>query len=518
MPEHPEADWRRSVGRPAKSQAVKRRELSRDTAAHVCHKVGLDENLRGRDERRAKCNATRQALLAEPAIDEGGVIETRRYFELLERRERRRSQVAVARRVTLAHDNHDLILEQLRRRKTLALVFHDAERQIQVTAVETLRKVERPARPDREAHGGRDRRHCCGEARRDEKSGVVVERQVEAPIGRRGFEHHWLEGGSQFGQCVAKRLSQRLGAGRRGHAGWSSHEELVADQITQSAERVAHSRLTQSNAGPGSGDAALAHDRVEDGQQVQVERAQIHNGYVCVRTIHFKHEPHPSMSSRTSWRWRGGFRQRVLARVLVIDSDDAVRREVISILGAAGHETIEANNGDRGLRLFYAEAPDLVITAIFVSDRDGLEVIADIRRAAYDGPIIAISGGRASRRALYLRVARMLGADDSLAEPFSASELVESIERLFARGGEGRMQQLLESIHDETDPERKKTLIALLAEELAKHPARSEFVRRRTIERLIELIYDETIADCRVALTALLAAEEAAGLAKGDRP
>jgi DNA-binding response OmpR family regulator len=208
----------------------------------------------------------------------------------------------------------------------------------------------------------------------------------------------------------------------------------------------------------------------------------------------------------------------VLARVLVIDSDDAARREVISILGAAGHETIEANNGDRGLRLFYAEAPDLVITAIFVSDRDGLEVIADIRRAAYDGPIIAISGGRASRRALYLRVARMLGADDSLAEPFSASELVESIERLFARGGEGRMQQLLESIHDETDPERKKTLIALLAEELAKHPARSEFVRRRTIERLIELIYDETIADCRVALTALLAAEEAAGLAKGDRP
>jgi hypothetical protein len=87
---------------------------------------------------------------------------------------------------------------------------------------------------------------------------------------------------------------------------------------------------------------------------------------------------------------------------------------------------------------------------------------------------------------------------------------------LFETGG--RRIQLLESIYDETDYERRKTLIASLAEELAKHPARSEFVRRRTIERLIELIYDETIAECRRALTALLATEEQRASPRANGP
>jgi DNA-binding response OmpR family regulator len=207
-----------------------------------------------------------------------------------------------------------------------------------------------------------------------------------------------------------------------------------------------------------------------------------------------------------------------LARVLAIDTDEAVRREVIDILRAAGHQPIEATNGDEGLRLFYEETPDLVITAIWISNRDGLEVITEIRRAAYRGPILAISGGEASRRALYLRVATMLGADDSLAEPFSASELLDRIEPLIGRAGDGRnTQQLLASIYNEADDERRTTLIAFLAEELATHPAGSEFVRRRTIERLIELIYHETCRDCRRALTAVLAAEEAAGLDRCDQ-
>ena len=211
-------------------------------------------------------------------------------------------------------------------------------------------------------------------------------------------------------------------------------------------------------------------------------------------------------------------RRQALPKVLVIDSNEAVRLEVIDILRAAGHETVEATNGADGLRLFFEESPELVITSIFIPNKDGLEVIAEIRAAAYHGPVIAISGGETSRRALYLRVAAMLGADATFAEPFSARELVESIKHLVGSGRGDRTQQLLESIGDETDYERKKTLIALLAEDLAKHPARSEFVRRRTIERLIELIYNETIADCRGALTALLAAEEAAGPAGGRQP
>jgi DNA-binding response OmpR family regulator len=115
---------------------------------------------------------------------------------------------------------------------------------------------------------------------------------------------------------------------------------------------------------------------------------------------------------------------------LVVDDDANVRREIVDILVAAGHEIIEAGSAEEGLRLFRESAPELVITDVVMPNMDGLEVITELRRGAFDGPIIAISDAAATRRAVYLRLARMMGADDSLAEPFSASELIEAIERL----------------------------------------------------------------------------------------
>jgi DNA-binding response OmpR family regulator len=119
-----------------------------------------------------------------------------------------------------------------------------------------------------------------------------------------------------------------------------------------------------------------------------------------------------------------------VARILVVDDDAKVRREIVDILIAAGHEIFEAISGEEGLRLFSERAPDLVITDVVMPSQDGLEIITELRRRAFGGPIIAISGGDPRRRAVYLRLARMMGADESLAEPFSASELTEAIERL----------------------------------------------------------------------------------------
>jgi DNA-binding response OmpR family regulator len=113
-----------------------------------------------------------------------------------------------------------------------------------------------------------------------------------------------------------------------------------------------------------------------------------------------------------------------------------VRREVVSVLSVGGHETVEANSGDEGLLLFENGAPELVITAVVMPDKDGLEIIGELRRRAFDGPIIALSNGGAIRQALNLRLARMMGADESLAEPFSASDLIEAVDRV--QGGRKR--------------------------------------------------------------------------------
>ena len=64
-----------------------------------------------------------------------------------------------------------------------------------------------------------------------------------------------------------------------------------------------------------------------------------------------------------------------MARVLLIDDDSSLREVVKFILTDAGHEVLEAADGDEGVRLFEAEAPDLVLTDMRMPGRDGLEIL-----------------------------------------------------------------------------------------------------------------------------------------------
>jgi two-component system response regulator YesN len=123
-----------------------------------------------------------------------------------------------------------------------------------------------------------------------------------------------------------------------------------------------------------------------------------------------------------------------VAKILVVESEGEVRRKIVDTLIGAEYETLEASDGREGLALFLEDRPDLVFTAMVMPHVEGLELIAELRRRGYDGPIIAISDTRASRRALYLRLANRLGANDTLAEPFSASELLWTVERLLPSG------------------------------------------------------------------------------------
>ena len=64
-----------------------------------------------------------------------------------------------------------------------------------------------------------------------------------------------------------------------------------------------------------------------------------------------------------------------MASVLVIDDDPVTRTVVRAILESAGHTVSEADNGHTGLVMFYANSPDLVITDIFMPQKDGIETI-----------------------------------------------------------------------------------------------------------------------------------------------
>ena len=122
-----------------------------------------------------------------------------------------------------------------------------------------------------------------------------------------------------------------------------------------------------------------------------------------------------------------------MASILVID-DNAALREVLRIgLETAGHNVREMRNGREGVRAFRKEPCDLVITDIFMPDRDGLELIEALRRTHPQVKIIAMSG--ASGTMDYLPVAQSLGAARIIRKPFAVPTMLTVVAELLGRQG-----------------------------------------------------------------------------------
>ena len=127
-----------------------------------------------------------------------------------------------------------------------------------------------------------------------------------------------------------------------------------------------------------------------------------------------------------------------MAKVLIIDDDASMRRTVGRILTRAGHEVAEAPDGVEGFKLFRTNRPDIVVTDIFMPNKDGIETILDFRREYPSTLILAISGGSATLDGRtfvphYLNAAHVLGADGMLAKPFRAEDLLREIDKLLRR-------------------------------------------------------------------------------------
>lgn len=114
-----------------------------------------------------------------------------------------------------------------------------------------------------------------------------------------------------------------------------------------------------------------------------------------------------------------------MQRILVIDDDAQLRGFVREALTRADYEVVCAEHGKQGLQVFKEQAFDLVITDLFMPEKEGCETIMELRRLAPDVRIIAISGGY--RRADCLPIAKQLGARMTLNKPVPMKELLEAV-------------------------------------------------------------------------------------------
>lgn len=122
-----------------------------------------------------------------------------------------------------------------------------------------------------------------------------------------------------------------------------------------------------------------------------------------------------------------------MAKILIIDDEPLVRSVIARAVRGAGHDVLEAEDGEKGVSAAKSARPDLVITDISMPNQEGIQTIAELREIDEALPIIVVSGEPRTKGYAPLDDARLLGADSAFEKPFSMVELVAEIARLLSR-------------------------------------------------------------------------------------
>ena len=117
-----------------------------------------------------------------------------------------------------------------------------------------------------------------------------------------------------------------------------------------------------------------------------------------------------------------------MAQILVIDDDDQFRVMLKQMLTRNGYEVLEAPNGHEGLKLYREKKPELVITDIIMPEKEGIELIIELKREYPEVKVIAMSGGGRVKPDSYLDTAKILGAIRTFQKPFSMKDLLKTVE------------------------------------------------------------------------------------------
>ncbi len=124
--------------------------------------------------------------------------------------------------------------------------------------------------------------------------------------------------------------------------------------------------------------------------------------------------------------------------VLIVEDDTRIANWVRVYFERAGFSTQVTHDGESGLALARALAPDLIVLDLMLPRLDGVELCKILRRES-DVPIIMLT----AREAPAERIAGLdSGADDYIVKPFDPEEVIARAEAVLRRV-KGRVQQVL---------------------------------------------------------------------------
>jgi DNA-binding response OmpR family regulator len=121
--------------------------------------------------------------------------------------------------------------------------------------------------------------------------------------------------------------------------------------------------------------------------------------------------------------------------LLVADDDPDIRKIVATAARKQGMRVIEAEDGERALRLIREEMPDAIVLDVMMPKQDGRDVCRKVRtdEATRNIPIVMFTAKDDQADRL---VGLELGADDYIAKPFKIDMLMRRVEYLIWKRSE----------------------------------------------------------------------------------
>jgi signal transduction histidine kinase len=192
-------------------------------------------------------------------------------------------------------------------------------------------------------------------------------------------------------------------------------------------------------------------------------------------------------------------------KILVVEDETIIRRNLARMLGLEGFQVFEAENGLSGVKQAQTELPDLILCDINMPELDGYGVLNALREdvTTCDIPFIFLTG-RSEK--FELRQGMNLGADDYLTKPFTRDELMGAVtsrlnrHRQVIQPAEKRLEELRENLtralpHEFTTPISLVMMYSELLSEQAEslEPKRVKEIAhtiRHSSQRLNKLIQD----------------------------
>jgi Response regulators consisting of a CheY-like receiver domain and a winged-helix DNA-binding domain len=116
--------------------------------------------------------------------------------------------------------------------------------------------------------------------------------------------------------------------------------------------------------------------------------------------------------------------------VLLVEDEQTLSTIIIDTLEDEGFRTVYAKNGEDGLKMFFAEHPDVVIADVMMPRMDGFQMVKNIRKSEKSTPVLFLTA-RSSLDDLIEGFES--GANDYLKKPFNMKELIIRVKALADR-------------------------------------------------------------------------------------